>query len=162
MINALFAIDEINGMGFQGKMPWPRVKEDMIWFKNITQNNVVVMGKKTWQSGDMPAPLPGRTNVLVTNDFIDNEDIIQIRGDICIGLRKLEHDCSWMKEIFIIGGPNLLLQTLPVTDRIYLTRIPGEYVNDTFIDIDEYLKDFTLTDTTQLGSCYVEEYYRNI
>lgn len=161
MISALFAIDDTNGMGFQGKMPWPRIKEDMIWFKNITQNNVVVMGKKTWESGDMPAPLPGRTNVLVTNNFINNEDIIQIRGDICVGLRKLQHDYARLKEIYVIGGPNLLLQTLPIIDRIYLTRIPGEYVNDTFIDIDSYLSEFTLVDIHPMGTCNVEEYIRN-
>jgi dihydrofolate reductase len=159
MINALFAIDETNGMGFNGTMPWPRVKEDMIWFKNITQRQTVVMGRKTWDSADMPSPLPGRTNVLVTNTFIANEDIVQIRGDICAGILKIQQKLK-CPEIFIIGGADILRQTLPITERVYLTRIKGEYINDTFIDIDAYLKDFTLVETHPLGSCHVEEFHR--
>lgn len=159
MITAIFAVDDSGGMGYEGSMPWPRNKEDMIWFKATTQGETVVMGKKTWDGTDMPIPLPGRINVLITNNFIDREDIIQLRGDLPMSLLHLksEHD---LKQLFIIGGPNILMQALPVIDKIYITRIPGRYTNDTFIDLDAFLQDFDLVSTKILTSCEIEEYTR--
>jgi dihydrofolate reductase len=159
MISAIFAVDDTGGMGFDGSMPWPRNKEDMKWFKSMTEGETVVMGKKTWDSTDMPIPLPGRINVLVTNVFIDREDIIQIRGELPISLKHLQQDHN-LKNIFIIGGPNILIQSEPVIDKVYLTRIPGEYINDTFIDLDQFLKNFKLIRTSILNTCEIEEYER--
>jgi dihydrofolate reductase len=157
MITALFAVDEKGGMGFQGSMPWPRNKEDMIWFKKLTNNHTVVMGKKTWDSGDMPTPLPGRNNILITNTFLPREDIIQMRGDVCMGLQRIQNDYKF-ENIYIIGGAEILRQTLPIIEEAYITRIPGEYMCDTYIDIDHFLCDFTLIDVDDLKTCKVEHY----
>ena len=158
MIAALFAVDEAGGIGWQGHMPWPTNSDDMKWFKITTQNQIVVMGKKTWDSPDMPSPLPGRTNVLFTNNFIDRDDIEQIRGDVCEALTSIKNS-NKQKNVFVIGGANLLMQSRPVLERVYITRIPGEYLSDTKIEIDEFLKGFTLHQSVNLGSCYVEEYH---
>ena len=37
-----------------------------------------------------------------------------------------ETDC---KEVFIIGGGEIYKQSLPITDRIYLTRVLHEFPN---------------------------------
>jgi hypothetical protein len=78
----------------------------------------------------MPSPLPGRLNALFTNKFLEREDIEQIRGDVCEALKNLKQT-NRRKNIFVIGGPNLILQSRPVLDKVYVTRIPGEYLNDT-------------------------------
>ncbi|EXJ53885.1 hypothetical protein A1O7_09221 [Cladophialophora yegresii CBS 114405] len=70
------------GIGFKGKLPWPAVKADMAFFKQLTSHvpvededvatkcrpiNAVVMGRKTWDS--IPPrfrPLAGRLNVIIT------------------------------------------------------------------------------------------------
>jgi dihydrofolate reductase len=68
------------GIGYQGKLPWPSIKADMAFFKQVTSHvpaagsaaslrtlNAVVMGRKTWES--IPPkfrPLPGRLNVVIT------------------------------------------------------------------------------------------------
>jgi dihydrofolate reductase len=157
MIYAIFAVDENGGIGNQGTIPWPLNKEDMMWFKKTTQNQIVVMGRKSWESPDMPKPLPGRANVVFTNSFIDQENIKQIRGNVCEGLQYLENQYS-DKEIYVIGGSNLLMQAKPVIKKAYITKIPGEYICDTFVDVEEFLKGFKLVRTFNLGSCKVEEY----
>lgn len=159
MIHALFAVDDNGAMGFQDRMPWPNNKEDMMWFKKTTQNQIVVMGRKTWESSDMPKPLPGRTNVVFTNTPIEQENINQIRGDVCLGLEYHE-DRYPNKEIFVIGGPNILMQAKPAISKAFITRIPGEFMADTFIDLDKFLEGFSLVNTIDLGSCTVEEYER--
>lgn len=157
MITALFAVDDNGAMGYKGSMPWPRNKQDMMWFKKTTENHTVVMGKNTWDSSDMPIPLPNRTNVLISNNFVDREDIIQLRGDLCSGLLHLQEDHE-IEQIFVIGGPNILLQAIPVIDKVFITRIPGEFIHDTSIDLDIFLKDFVLENITELTTCNIEEY----
>lgn len=159
MIIALFAVDEKGGMGNQGNIPWPTVKEDMKWFKETTQDQVVVMGKKSWLSPDMPKPLPKRHNVVFTNEFMDIPDIDQIHGDVCDGLRRIE-ELYPDNDIFVIGGANLLIQAEPVIDRAFITRIPGEFICDTVIDLNTFLRDFLLANSLDLGTCTVEVYER--
>lgn len=156
MITALFAIDKNGGMGFNGIMPWPLNKDDMKFFKSVTTGQTVVMGRKTWDSPDMPSPLPNRHNVLFTTTFLERDDITQVKGDVCEVLKLLHQSLD--HEMFVIGGSNLIQQAKPVLDRVYLTRILGEYQCDTSIDIDQFLTGFTLTETHNLGTCQVEEY----
>ena len=66
MISAIVAIDENYGIGYNNELLCS-IKEDLERFKKLTTNNVVVMGRKTWDS--LPKkPLPNRTNVVVTNN----------------------------------------------------------------------------------------------
>lgn len=158
MIAAMFAVDDVGGMGWKGSMPWPNNPDDMKWFKATTQNQIVVMGKRTWESPDMPSPLPGRLNVVFTNNFFEQDDVEQIRGDVCEALKSLKQH-NKKKNIFVIGGPNLLVQSKPVLERVYLTKIPGEYLNDTHINLKDFLDGMVLKQTVNLGSCIVEEYH---
>ena len=159
MIIALFAVDERGGMGNQGNIPWPTVKEDMKWFKETTQGQVVVMGKKSWHSPDMPKPLPKRHNVVFTNEFMDREDIVQMSGDICEGLHRAE-ELFPDNDIFVIGGANILKQAKPAIEKAFITRIPGEYICDTVLDMNEFLTGFNLVNSLDLGTCVVEMYER--
>ena len=157
MIAALFAVDDNGGMGNDGGLPWPMNKDDMKWFKGTTEGQVVAMGRRSWDSHDMPKPLPKRHNVLFTSKFLERTDIQQISGDVCEGLKLVESE-QIGKDVFVIGGANLLMQAKPVLDSAYITRIPGEYFCDTTIDLDAFLEGFRLVNTLNLGSCIVEEY----
>lgn len=158
MIAAIFAVDEKGGVGVDGGLPWPPNKDDMKWFREKTVGSTVVMGKRTWESVDMPKPLPGRTNVVVTNDFFDIDTIEQVRGNVCDVLKALQSQDK-KKNVFVIGGVSILEQSKPILEKVFVTRIPGEYRADTFINLDEFLAGFTLVEKTNLGSCVVEEYH---
>lgn len=158
MIIALFAVDDTGSIGNNGGMPWPPNKEDFKWFRETTLNQVVVMGKSTWNSPDMPKPLPKRTNIVISNnsDNIENADAV-VSGNIEELLRFINLEYK-EQDIFVIGGANVLVQAKPALNKLYITRIPGSYVSDTSIDLDEFLKDFKLINVKDLGSCKVEEY----
>ena len=125
MIIALFAVDDNGGVGNKGGMPWPSNKEDFKWFKETTLGQVVVMGKTTWLSPDMPKPLPKRTNIVISTNShnIDKADSV-INGNVSKLLRNIELDYP-DKRIFVIGGVNILLQSKSALDKLYITRIPG-------------------------------------
>lgn len=59
------AHDELNGIGFNGKLPW-HVPEDLNRFKRITQHSTVVMGRKTLDS--LPGPLKNRENWILSKN----------------------------------------------------------------------------------------------
>jgi dihydrofolate reductase len=156
MIIGLFAVDDQGGIGNNGGMPWPPNKEDFKWFKETTLNQIVVMGKTTWNSPDMPKPLPNRTNVVVTNNHLNLENVISVSGEIPYILQSLIKKND--KTVYVIGGVNVLLQSKPVLEKLYITRIPGTYTADTQINLENFLEGFILTNTRDLGSCKVEEY----
>lgn len=140
-------------------MPWPPNKEDFKWFRETTLNQVVVMGKTTWNSPDMPKPLPKRFNVVFTNspaEVSTGADIVfSGKVDEILKFMDLEYE---YKNVFVIGGVNILLQAKPALQKLYITRIPGTYESDTQINLPSFLEGFILTNTRDLGSCKVEEY----
>lgn len=107
-------------------MPWPPNRDDFKWFKTTTTNQIVVMGRKTWESPDMPKPLPNRTNVVVSSTPINNDAVIQINGNVCEKLLDLQSAHS-TQHIYVIGGASLLTQVKPVLEKMLITRIPGVY-----------------------------------
>lgn len=161
MIIAIFAIDEQGGMGLQGSMPWPFNKDDMKWFKSTTIDQVVVMGRKTWTSTGMPKPLPNRINIIFTSEklFADNPNIEFISGDVVEQLLLIQQKFL-DKDIFVIGGADILIQAEPAIEKIYLTQIKGNYNCDVIIDINKFTKNFTLTNNIIFDSCDIKQYER--
>jgi len=133
MIRAILACDDKGGVSKDGTLPWPHNSKDLKWFKENTAGHVVVMGSTTWEDPHMPRPLPKRTNVLVTSRPTDyNGANRYISGDLCAELKELEATCPGL-IIWVIGGPNIIEQTLGIIDEFYLSRIPGDYDCDTHL-----------------------------
>ena len=136
MIKAILACDNSGGVSKDGTIPWPKNTKDLSWFKKNTINNVVVMGSKTWVDPLMPWPLPNRVNVLATSrkeSFPGANKYIS--GDLNRELEKLKEEFI-DKTIWVIGGPNIVEQTIETVEEFYLSRIPGEYNCDSFLSLD--------------------------
>lgn len=145
MIKAILACDDKGGVSKDGTLPWPHNSTDLKWFKENTAGHVVVMGSTTWEDPGMPRPLPKRTNVLVTTrkeDYPGADGYIS--GDLNEELKKLEEMCPGLIT-WVIGGPNIIEQTLGVIDEFYISRIPGEYSCDTFLPLKKIESLFKLT-----------------
>ena len=158
MICAIFAVDDKGAIGVDGGLPWPPNKDDMKWFREKTIGAAVAMGKRTWDSVDMPKPLPGRANIVFTNEWFELDSVDQVRGNACDALLSYQKDDK-KTDIYVIGGANILMQCKPVLQKAFITRIPGEHRADTFIDLEAFLEGFKLVEKTNLGSCVVEEYH---
>ena len=102
MIKAIMAIDEKGGISKGQSMPWPKNSIDLKWFKENTINNVVVMGRKTWEDPFMPTPLRSRINVLITSkdkELIEGADYY-LSGNINDQIQNLQLEYI-EKDIFI-------------------------------------------------------------
>lgn len=141
MIKMILAVDEHNGIGKDNKLPWPFMKEDMKYFKEITQGNIVVMGSNTYKSLPMyPLGLPDRKNVVLSSKSKGNSldwkmgEVSYINDPnflITKGKKFYRH-----KDIFIIGGASVYKQYITQVEEIHLTRIKGMYECDTHFDTD--------------------------
>ena len=136
MIKAIMAVDDNGGISKDLSMPWPKNSKDLQWFKKNTLNQVVVMGSKTWEDPFLPTPLKYRENILITNK--DNSHYpganAYIKGEIVDEILNLEKKYL-NKDIYIIGGSEIIKQTFDLFKEFYLTRIYGNFECDKFIDI---------------------------
>ena len=117
-------------------MPWPKNSIDLKWFKEKTINNVVVMGRKTWDDPFMPTPLKSRINVLITSkdkETIEGADYY-LSGNVNDQIQNIQSEYI-NKDIFIIGGSEIINLTFNLIEQFYLTRIYGNYNCEKFIDV---------------------------
>lgn len=115
-------------IGKDGKLPW-RLPEDLKRFKELTTGNVVIMGRKTWESiPEKFRPLPERTNIVLTR---------QADYALPAGVERFASLTDAIaahatKNIFIIGGAEVYAQALPLADRLELTEVDQDVDGDAF------------------------------
>ncbi|KAI7713286.1 putative phospholipid-transporting, partial [Hortaea werneckii] len=165
-----------NGIGHSGGLPWPMLKKEMAYFARVTKrtpmtpaagsilpniskqedpdkkcSNVVIMGRKTWES--IPPkfrPLKDRTNLVVSTksraELGNVPDTVVVGSSITDCLNDLERrvrqgQAPPVGKAFIIGGSSIYEAALkmPQTKSILLTRIQRDYECDTHFpeDIDK-------------------------
>ena len=130
----IVACDPNGGIGYNNKLPWSKIQGDLPRFKNLTQGQVVVMGRNTWDS--LPKkPLLGRLNFVVTSQTL------QLPFG-ALQVSNLNH-FSEFKNAWLIGGAQLINSSWHMIDEIHLTKTFTEYTCDTFIDLLKLEKDFT-------------------
>lgn len=145
MIASIFSVDQTGGVGNKGTLPWKHHPEDMTWFKDLTTNHVVIMGRKTWDDVRMPKPLPNRTCIVATSRPLDGFSKIRtIQGNLCDKILSLQQLYP-SKTIWIIGGVDLLNQCKNITDYAYVTHRKGSFFSDTRIDLARYMAGMRIT-----------------
>jgi dihydrofolate reductase len=117
MISIIVAVSEDWGIGKDNELLW-HISEDLKRFKRLTTGSTVIMGKKTWES--LPRkPLPGRKNIVLTDD---PQEIID--GSVtAYSIKDALDKCEKKEEIFIIGGGSIYRQFMPIADRLYITHV---------------------------------------
>jgi dihydrofolate reductase len=158
MINAIFACDLSGGIGFNGSLPWPHVPEDMAHFQKLTKNQIVVMGRRTWDDPKMPKPLLDRTNYIITNRPIGVYNAHAICGEDYVDQIVRIHDANPGKDVFIIGGKQVLEDCKNILDKVYLTYIKGTYRIDTRMNLRSFLGGFAERYATSSEQCTIIRY----
>jgi dihydrofolate reductase len=122
---AAMSLNRVIGQG--GKIPW-HLPEDFKWFKKMTAGQVVVMGRKTFES--IGQPLPNRTTIILS------------RGNFSHPGARTAKDLSqidWTdpalagREVFICGGAQVYAQTLAFCSDLYLTLVKRVVEGDVFL-----------------------------
>lgn len=142
MIKSIFAVDHWGGMGLNGSLPWSHHSEDLKYFKEQTQGDIVIMGRKTWDDPKMPKPLPGRETYVITNSpLLGYPSVRTIKGNITEIIKQIAK-FNPDRTVWIVGGPGILLQTKDLVEEAHITHFKGQYRTDVAIDLRKYLSLF--------------------
>ncbi len=115
------SLNRVIGQG--GKLPW-HLPEDFKWFKKMTTGQVIVMGRKTFES--IGKALPNRTTIVLTRTGWSSPGIQTISG---LGQIDLARET---REVFLCGGAQLYALGLPLCSDLYLTLVKREVHGDVF------------------------------
>ena len=141
-MKAITAMDPNRVIGCKGKLPW-HYPEDFKFFKQMTENNVLVMGRTTFESvGD----LPKRFTYILTNhpqklstDNQVSEAMVGRKGvhHVYITGAQLTQMCrnypGRTSYFWLCGGAKVYQQFLPLCSEIYATHIAEDYEGDVYM-----------------------------
>jgi dihydrofolate reductase len=159
-VAAIVAMDEGRLIGKNGALPW-HVPEDMAHFRALTSGQIVVMGRKTWDS--LPAkfkPLPGRTNIVISREG-SNLELPQgvLRAfSPAEAIEQAQSAVANLQTIWIIGGAEIYKATLPMCDEVHLTKIHGVHEGDAWLP--QFEDSFSRVSETKGERCTFEVYSR--
>ena len=145
MITLIAAAAENNALGKDNDLLW-HLPNDFKRFKEITSGHHIIMGRKTFES--FPKPLPNRTHVIITRQ---KEYLVEN----CIVVHSLEDAIAISpqnEEVFIIGGAQIYEQSIPLADKIDLTRV------HTSLDADAFFPEF---DTSEWNLVFSEKHFKD-
>lgn len=145
MITLIAAAAENNALGKDNDLLW-HLPNDFKRFKEITSGHHIIMGRKTFES--FPKPLPNRTHIIITRQ---KEYLVEN----CIVVHSLEEAIAIApknEEVFIIGGAQIYEQSIPLADKIDLTRV------HTSLDADAFFPEF---DTSEWNLVFSEKHFKD-
>lgn len=144
-MNLIVAVAKDYAIGKDNKLLF-HLPSDLAFFKQKTQNKVVVMGEKTYLS--LPKrPLVNRTNIVLSASPNFSEDGVLIVHSLKELFEKLkEFDTD---SIFICGGASVYNLLMDYCKTAYVTVVEKIVPADTYID-DIEKRGFVLKECSQL------------
>ena len=134
-LTSIVAVNPQGVIGCGNALPW-RVRSDLQFFKERTMGNIVIMGRKTFES--IGKPLPGRYNIILTHQFslFAETETCRIATSIGEALFIAEQaPKKTYKEAFVVGGAYTYEQFSDLVDRYLITVVNKEVPDgDAFFD----------------------------
>jgi dihydrofolate reductase len=135
------------GIGIKNTIPWS-IPADMAHFKELTNGQIVIMGRQTWLSIPMKfRPLRNRINIVISTTL--NLPDLPLYKDTFI-VKSLEDAFenasifSFSRQIFVIGGESIYNEAIDKFPEslqyLYLTKVKKSYEVDKYFPIDKYMK----------------------
>ena len=110
-------------IGASGKIPW-HLPEDFKWFKKMTTGQVIVMGRKTFES--IGRPLPNRATIVLSRSQFSYPGVQTVAD---LSRIDLANDT---RNVFICGGAQVYAQALPLCSDLHLTLVKRVVDGDAF------------------------------
>lgn len=148
----LILVDNNNAIAKDGKQIM-YVEDDLHMFRDYTTNNIIVMGRHTFDA--IGKQLPNRISVVFTrSDREDKKDLYYIDSE-----EKLNEIIEKYpeKEVFVIGGAEIVKLLWDRIDELIVTRVDTVVEGaDTFIP---EFDDFKLVDKTEISDPNYKVYH---
>lgn len=120
-LSLIVATGTDNAIGKDLQLIW-HLPNDLKHFKTLTTGRTIIMGRKTFESLPKGA-LPNRRNIVLTAAAEEH-----FPGcTVCRSIAEALTLCAEEEEVFIIGGAQIYEQTLPMANKLYLTRVHATF-----------------------------------
>lgn len=116
---AAMSLNHVIGRG--SSIPW-HLPEDFRWFKKMTTGQIVLMGRKTYQS--IGRPLPNRETIIVSRSGFRVPGLRTVAD-----FREIDPDTE-NRKVFICGGAQIYQAALPHCSDLYLTLVKRDVEGD--------------------------------
>lgn len=143
MFSVILATTMQNGIGINNKMAW-RCKEELLLFKEKTDNSIIIVGRKTAMS------LPKLNNRIIYCLTKQEKEIISSKNDLYIfsSLKdSVYHAKKYFpeKKIIVAGGAQIYNHVLSEEnikdiDKVHLSIMKKSYDCDTYINYNFFPK----------------------
>lgn len=130
MLKMIAAAAKDRGIGRNGKLLFS-IPEDLRRFKELTLGNTVIMGRETLDSLPGGRPLPGRRNLVLTQ----NISFVREGVEVFHSVEQLLSALSPGEEAWVIGGASVYEQFLTRCEEIYLTEVDAIQPADRFFPV---------------------------
>ena len=117
-IVAIAAVARNGVIGAGGDIPW-RISEDWQRFKRLTMGQVLIMGRKTFDS--IGRPLPGRTTVVVSRNPAWHHDGVQVSSSVRAALDAAA--AAAPETTFVAGGGDIYRAAWTDLVRLEITEV---------------------------------------
>ena len=130
VIKILVACDENRVIGKNNALIW-HLPADLKRFKELTTGNVIIMGRKTFDS--IGRPLPNRITIVITRQMdYQQEGVIIVHS---LEEAILKPKSLHRGDIYIVGGAEIYQQAMEFADEIELTLLHDIFEGDTFFPV---------------------------
>jgi dihydrofolate reductase len=149
VVSAVVAASENDAIGKENKLLW-HLPNDLKFLKNITWGMAVVMGRKSFES-IASKPLKGRLNIIITRQKDLSAEGIVVANTIEDAVSIAQQND--FKELMVLGGAEIYRLAMPITGRIYITRVHAR-----FEDADAF---FPAIDENEWKMVSNEDFYKD-
>ena len=147
-VSLIVATGQNGEIGKNNDLIW-HLPADMKFFKDTTEDHIVIMGRRNWDS--IPRkyrPLVGRENVVLTRSEDYSAEGATVFNDLKAAL-SFYNQSSERRTCFIIGGAQVYQLALDAgcVEEMYITHIDEEFDADTYfpkVDFSEWKSDVVM------------------
>jgi len=160
-IYGIVAINEVDCIGLNGKLPWA-IPEEIAFFKRKTLHSIVVMGRKTFES--IGGPLRNRINVVLSKNREISRNLKEKFPNVYIlsdtsptdVLTELHLICKMHEnnEVYICGGLEVYTLFQNVITTWYVSNIYNSISGDMYypyLRSSQFLQEFNLTEVVMVS-----------
>ena len=146
-VSLIVAMGKNREIGKNNDLLW-HLPADMQFFKNTTKDNIVVMGRKNWESIPIKyRPLPNRLNIVLTKNTAFKAEGAEVFYDLETVFNTYSND---KRTCFIIGGAQVYQLALASgkVNELFITHVNSSFDADTFfpnIDLSNWKSSIILS-----------------
>lgn len=134
-IHIIAAVAANGVVGNNGSIPW-HIPDDLMNFRELTVDNIVVMGRGTFDSLGRH-PLPDRKNIVISR-----QPLVDLKEETPKKYKNLEFSndlnstilmaASSSTEYWFIGGTEIWSTAMPYASTMHICRVELDFEGDTF------------------------------